>query len=167
MLATLESGGQILDLGCGLGQTLRYFAYRGAPTENMYASDLQSEFWDAGYTLFCDKERFHARFKQANILDENNALLADRKDGWLETMDVIWLGNFLHAFNTEEQEKALNAVVRLGKVGGKVVGTQWGIDWSVAAEELREGGKLRDLVGGVECEYFCSRGLWYWVRRIR
>ncbi|MCJ1400977.1 hypothetical protein MMC11_004188 [Xylographa trunciseda] len=121
ILAKVKGGASILDLGCCLGQDLRFLAAEGAPTDEMYASDLVPEFWNLGYELFRDKGKFKARFYNADIFDRESSLQA--LDG---RMDIVYLGAFLHLFDWNQQLEALKAVIKLSKVGTIVAGRQIG-----------------------------------------
>ena len=41
----------------------------GAPTQNMYSSDIVPEFWSLSFDLYRDGGSMKARFLEANILD--------------------------------------------------------------------------------------------------
>lgn len=59
-----------------MGQDLRRLAVDGAPTANMYATDIIGDFWDLGYDLFRDRDTMKAEFIKADILDTYSALEA-------------------------------------------------------------------------------------------
>ncbi|TVY48847.1 Methyltransferase [Lachnellula occidentalis] len=111
-----QEGAKILDLGCGLGQTLRLFASEGTPTESMYASDLVGDLWDLGYDLFGDKERMKAQFIQADIFDDNSRL--SELNG---KMDIILACQFIHLFDMQGQVAAMKKIVGLTSGPGAVV----------------------------------------------
>ena len=128
ILTKVKAGGSILDLGCCLGHDLRCLAAGGAPTIQMSASDLVQEFWKIGYDLFRDKEKFKARFYQANIFDRASSLQA------LEgKMDIIYLDSFLHLFDWNEQLDVLNAIVKMSKGNTMVARYQIGLVHGQAA----------------------------------
>ncbi|CZR57363.1 uncharacterized protein PAC_07252 [Phialocephala subalpina] len=57
-LTTPNSKQTLLDIGCCFGQDIRMYAFRGAPTQNLYGVDLYPEFLGLGYELFNDTDRF-------------------------------------------------------------------------------------------------------------
>lgn len=114
-------GTTVLDMGCCFGQNLRALAVEGISTENMYATDLRSEFWELGFQLFRDREKMKATFIQASILDpdEESPLLR-----FSASMDIIIACLFLHLFDWDEQVIAMRKIVKLSKPGTVVVGRQ-------------------------------------------
>ena len=116
-----------------MAQDLRRLAVDGAPTNNMYASDIVTDFWNIRYDLFRDRETMKAQFVQADLLEPTSAL--DVLDG---KVDVVYLGSLLHLFGWNQQGQACKRIVRLSKVGtvvvgcmigratGEEVGTKWG-----------------------------------------
>lgn len=48
----------------------------GASSENVYASDLQGEFFELGYKLFNDKDRLKSKFIAADVFDPKSGLSA-------------------------------------------------------------------------------------------
>ena len=74
ILSRVQKSATVLNLGCSLGRDLRPLAADGAPSENMYASDLHSELWDIGFDLFRDRDTMEARFIQADIFDPDTPL---------------------------------------------------------------------------------------------
>ena len=89
----LKQGHSFLDIGCCLGQDLRRLALDGAPTDNMYASDIVLDFWDIGFDLFQDRASMNAQFVQADLLDEGSALRQLKG-----TIDIIYVGSVLLFF---------------------------------------------------------------------
>lgn len=130
MLRRLKgSDEKFLDLGCCFGQDLRKLVADGAPSQNLYASDLRRDFWELGYELFRDRDTLASSFIEGDIFDAGSALTA--LDG---QMDVVYAGSFLHLFDYEGQRKACERIVRLlrPKPGSVVLGRQVG---SVVAGE--------------------------------
>ena len=117
----LHQGGIMLDLGCCMGQELRSIAAAGAPTHNMYGADIEPVFWDLGYELFNDRDKFHAHFLHADIFDDESPLR--QLHG---CTDVIYLGSLLHLWDWAGQSKALVAIIKLAKAGSIVIGAQLG-----------------------------------------
>lgn len=111
----------VLDLGCCFGQDLRRLAADGAPSENMYASDLRPELWELGYDLFRDRERMKARFIEADILDPITPLRELKGK-----IDIILTCQLLHLFSLKDQLEALKKIVKMSRLGTCVVGYQGG-----------------------------------------
>ena len=121
VLERVKEGQSLLDIGCGMGQDLRRLAADGAPTDNMYATDIIPDFWDIGYDLFRDREGMKAKFIQADILDPESALMP-----FAGKMDIMYVGLFLHLFTWSKQVDALKRMVRLSREGSTVLGCQVG-----------------------------------------
>ncbi|KAL8901481.1 MAG: hypothetical protein Q9207_005179 [Kuettlingeria erythrocarpa] len=116
-----EDAASILDIGCCFGQDLRFLAAAGAPTANMYATDIESDFWKLGYDLFRDGDSFQAKFMTANILDPASPLSA--LEGQVE---IILVNQVFHLFDKERQIKAARNMVALSRQGSWVIGWQVG-----------------------------------------
>ncbi len=115
-----------LDLGCCFGQDLRALAAAGAPSENLYATDLRRDFWELGYELFKDKETLKSRFIEANVLAADSEQVGEGEGEGLQGLDgkidIIYVGSFLHLFDYAGQFKVCERIVRLLKpVKGSVV----------------------------------------------
>ena len=111
----------MLDLGCCFAQDLRRLAADGAPTENMYASDLHEELWDLSFDLFRDRKSMEAHFIKADIFEPPEGLLD------LEgKIDIVFMCGFLHLFSWENQIEAIRRVVEMSRPGTWVVGLQIG-----------------------------------------
>lgn len=104
-----------------MGQDLRRLIADDAPSSNMYASDIESEFWELGYELFRDRETLKAIFLQADVFDPKSAL-AELKGG----LNVVYLGSFLHLWEWKRQVEAVRIVMELTRPGALVVGCQLG-----------------------------------------
>lgn len=120
-LQRVKSGEKLLDLGCCFGQDIRRLVYDGAPSKNIYASDLRVNFWDYGYDLFLDKRTLKAKFIEADIFNADSAL--KQLDG---TIDIISASSFFHLFLWDDQVKAAKRVVQLLKpvAGSMIIGQQ-------------------------------------------
>ncbi|KAG7008073.1 tRNA dimethylallyltransferase [Physcia stellaris] len=114
LLARLRRGASLLDIGTCLGQSLRFLAADGAPSENMLACDLVPGLWEVGYELFRDEGRLRARFVEADALDGEGGI------------DVILLNHVLHLIDRETQVRAGRNVALLSRPGTWVVGSQVG-----------------------------------------
>ena len=85
ILQRLAHGQALADIDCFIGHDLRHLANDGAPVENLYGFDI-IDFWDLGFEMFRDRERFNARFVQADLMATGGAL-AEFK----ETLDIIYI----------------------------------------------------------------------------
>ncbi|CAD6590169.1 MAG: hypothetical protein ASARMPRED_004599 [Alectoria sarmentosa] len=91
------------DLGCCFAQDIRKLARDGAPTENLYACDLEQSFLDLSYDLFQDRDTMKGHFFTANALEEDAVL--DKVQG---KMDFVYTASFLHLFGWDDQLKTGN-----------------------------------------------------------
>lgn len=121
IITRLKDGASILDLGCCFGQDLRHLAADGAPTQNMYASDIIPEFWSLGYDLYRDRDRMQARFLKADILDPDSPHAELRGK-----LDIILVNQVFHLFDWERQIEAGKHIVALSRPGTWIVGYQVG-----------------------------------------
>ena len=150
ILSKLQSGATMLDIGSCFGQELRFLAAAGTPTENMYATDLISDFWPVGYDLFQDKHKFQATFikddflsdwttRQYGTSEDNHADPPERGQG-LERLkgkvDVMYAGAFLHLFDWKQQVQAAQRIVALSRPGTILAGYQIG---AKSAEDVQTG----------------------------
>lgn len=108
VLQRLKDGEQYLDIGCCMGQDIRKLVHDGAPSDNIYASDLQGEFWDIGYEMFLDKATLKATFIQADVFDDNSGL--QQLTG---KFDIIHAASFFHLFDWDGQVTAAKRIVSL------------------------------------------------------
>ena len=91
-----------------MGQDIRKLVHDGAPSENIYASDLKGQFWDIGYDMFLDKSSLKTSFIEADVLDENSGL--QQLTGKL---DIVHAASFFHLFDWDGQVAAAKNVVGL------------------------------------------------------
>lgn len=98
-------------------------ALDGAPTSNLYGSDLKPEFMDLGYDLFLDKSSLQAHFITADIFASTSPL--DELDS---TVDMIQASSFFHLFSREQQLLAGAKCMKLLKhtPGSMIFGRQMG-----------------------------------------
>jgi hypothetical protein len=124
VLERVKNGEQYLDIGCCMGQDIRKLAHDGAPSENMYGSDLKTQFWDIGYDLFLDKSTLNTKFIGADIFDADSGL---KELGG--KLNLVHAASFFHLFNWDDQVKAAKGVVKLMKAepGSMVFGRQGGL----------------------------------------
>ena len=106
----------------------------GAPSQNMYGTDIIPDFWALGLELFRDRATLNAKFQIDDIFDADSPLKKDEKDGLRGKADVIYLGTVLHLFGWEEQVRALAALAPVCKVGGEGMVLGCGVGWSPGRE---------------------------------
>ena len=122
ILHTLSAGGFFLDIGCFIGHDLRRLAFDGAPSDRLYGID-NVNYWDIGYDMFHDRDRFYATFLECNILRPSMDLLSMAGE---VGFDVIALSMLLHMWDWDDQIHVLKYVVKLAGVKGMAVGCQIG-----------------------------------------
>ncbi|KAL7941008.1 hypothetical protein V8C42DRAFT_335874 [Trichoderma barbatum] len=123
VLERVQNGDKFLDLGCCFGQEIRKLVHDGAPSVNTYGSDLWGEYLSMGYELFKDKDRLQTTFIAADIFDDSSPLL--KLSG---QMNIIYVGDFFHLFNLEEQEGIAVRIAHLlaPQQGSFIIGRQSG-----------------------------------------
>ena len=131
VLPRLKAGSTLLDLGSCLGQDLRKCIFDGAPSHNLYASDLFPEYEELAYEFWRDRDRLpKGHFLVDDILADNE----DFTSGPLMTqlgpgqVDIISITMFLHLFNYHNQLKTAIRILRLlsHKPGSLILGCQAG-----------------------------------------
>ncbi|KAM0261114.1 hypothetical protein ACHAQJ_002376 [Trichoderma viride] len=134
VLDRVKNGEKFIDLSCCFSQEIRKLVHDGAPSVNTYGSDLWGEFLSIGYDLFRDKDRLQTTFIAADIFDDSSPLIKLSRQ-----MNIIYVGDFFHLFNLEEQEKAANRVAQLlvPQPGSLIIGRQSGSE--TAGEYSRAG----------------------------
>lgn len=119
-----------------MGQDIRKLVYDGAPSENIYASDLNGQFWDTGYELFLDKSSLKAKFVEADIFDDNSGLQQLKGK-----FDIVHAASFFHLFDWDGQVAAAKRVTELLKaepnvlILGRQAGRTESGDFSSRAEQ--------------------------------
>ncbi|KAH9868779.1 hypothetical protein J1614_007853 [Plenodomus biglobosus] len=123
MVKRLSEGQKLLDMACCFGQTIRQLVAGGAPSENIYGSDLQSEFIELGYKLFKDQSKLKTKFLVADIFDPNSALTTMKGE-----FDMVFAGSFFHLWGYEKQTEVSKAVAALLRTspGSMILGRQIG-----------------------------------------
>ena len=101
VVARVKDGAFILDVGCGLGQDIRELAAAGCPTNRIFACDVVHGFWDIGFDLFRDCDKFSATFMLADVV--------------------------LHLYGWNQQAEILAALVPLTKAGSMIFGCGCGL----------------------------------------
>ena len=119
----MKDGEQFLDLGCCFGQEIRKLIFDGAPSENLYGTDLRPDFYELGYELFRDRQTCKAMFFPSNVFEPN----AER-DALNGTISIVYAGAFFHLFDRPEQLQVARRVVSLlaPRPGTLILGRQVG-----------------------------------------
>ncbi|KAF2098759.1 hypothetical protein NA57DRAFT_75998 [Rhizodiscina lignyota] len=105
-----------LDVGAYIAYDVRALHFAGIPSSTLNGTDLLP-FWDLGYELFRDRDRFSATFCHGDILDFSEDSEAARMfDG---NVDVVFCGAIIHQF---EWERGVLACKRLLKYARKSSG---------------------------------------------
>lgn len=107
ILNRIRAGQTLLDLGCCLGQDLRKLAFDAGTSSNLIGADIEASFLQLGYELFQDRASLQAHFVTGSIFDED--FLATRKG----SIDIIYLGSFLHLFNLAKQRVIVSRLEEL------------------------------------------------------
>ena len=113
-----KEGKSILDLGCGLGQDLRQLCVESGAVAKLYATDADQKVWDLGLEMFGDGEKPVAKFFCADARKQN---FGGKLDEIIGTVDVVITSQLLDLFWFHGQLEVLENVVRLSKVGTKVM----------------------------------------------
>ncbi|KAJ5156725.1 hypothetical protein N7492_009528 [Penicillium capsulatum] len=124
VLHRLRSGETLLDVGCAIGQELRHLVFDGVPSENLYASDLRRDFFDMGYDLFADAETLRSPFIEADIFDDESALVRTLAS----KVDIINAASFFHLFSWDRQITIAKRMIGLlrERPGSLLIGRQVG-----------------------------------------
>lgn len=138
-----------LDVGCCVGQELRYLANQNISHTQLHGCDTELQFVDLGYRLFRDADSLRASFVHADLLtpDEGEFRRSQLYQSLAGKVDVAYASSFFHLFDWEDQVKAaarLVAVCRDQK-GVVVCGRQIG---SVRAGSYEMSGRLGTVSKG-------------------
>lgn len=114
----LKSGSKLLDIGCYMGTDLRQLVRDGAPQENLIGNDIVNH-WDLGYELFNDRDRFHVRYIESDLLHSNEGLSA--LHGGIDIVNIV---HVLHQWDWDTQLLACKELVRFSGPGSMVMGYQ-------------------------------------------
>ncbi|PYH42868.1 class I SAM-dependent methyltransferase [Aspergillus saccharolyticus JOP 1030-1] len=119
-----SSNATYLDLGCAMGQDIRYLVHQGAPAESLYGSDLQPEFISLGYDLFGDRSTLPCEFIPSDIFDDACPLM-QRLAG---QVDIINAASFFHLFDWDREVALAKQIIKLlrPQAGSMVVGRHVG-----------------------------------------
>ncbi|EMC98103.1 hypothetical protein BAUCODRAFT_32104 [Baudoinia panamericana UAMH 10762] len=100
ILRRVKAGGTIVDCGCMISPDLRLLAWEGAPTNRMFAFDIEPTFFDLGFDFYNDRDKWQGHFIDADgtkPIDETP--LKDLK----HAVDIVWCPKFLHLFDRQGQ----------------------------------------------------------------
>jgi SAM-dependent methyltransferase len=119
----LRKGQKLLDMACCFGQTIRQLVQDGAPSDSIYGCDLQPDFIELGYKLFKDRDKLHAKFLVADILDPSSRLQDLRGQ-----VDMVYTGSFFHLWGLQQQKEVSRLVASLlrPQPGSMILGRQMG-----------------------------------------
>lgn len=129
MLSLLRSGGVYLDVGCCVGQELRYLhSQEGIRGAQLFGCDLHPQFLEIGHELFMDApgDGSGMRIQAADIFDD---------DSWTQRemvgrCAVVHASYFLHLFGKQRQLLAAKRLVAFLKrkkgsmIVGRAIGSQ-------------------------------------------
>ncbi|GAB7349505.1 hypothetical protein MBLNU459_g0213t1 [Dothideomycetes sp. NU459] len=131
MLSAVKRGAIIVDCGCFIGQDLRWLAYQGAPTDNMYGVDIEPAWFPIAYDFYRDRDSFKGHFLHADILAAATVAHDDAGSPFAPlcgAVDILWAAKFLHLFSRTGQINAVERLMPLLKrPGGIIVGSQNGL----------------------------------------
>lgn len=123
LVTRIQGGHKLLDVGCCFAQDLRKLVHDGAPSENLWGTDIMGGFFDLGYDLFLDKNTLRSTFLAADALDPESSL--NQLDGQI---DIIYAGFFFHLFEWEQQVRIAERLIGILKPvpGSLILGKQVG-----------------------------------------
>jgi hypothetical protein len=121
---------EFLDLGCCVAQELRFLAYSGVPSSQLYGSDINAHFLNTSYALFNDKDSFRGSLVPADIFD--SGVFKKAWTGWEGKFGIVHAALFLHLFGWKQQLSVCKTVVKMmseepgAMFLGKMVGCEGG-----------------------------------------
>ena len=100
--------------------------YDGAPSENLYGSDLRLELTNVGYDLFNDRNTLKSPFIEADVFDDNSPLVTN----FTGQFSIVNAMSFFHLFNYELQKVVAKRIVNLlhPRPGSLIVGRHVGCE---------------------------------------
>jgi SAM-dependent methyltransferase len=124
VLDRVKGGHQLLDLGCGFGQNIRWLIHDGAPSENVAGADISPLLVDCGYEYFKDQEKLKSKFFIGDVLDSQSPTFIAVK----ESFDIVFASMVYHLWGWDDHIKALIQTVKLLKPlpGSIIFGWQLG-----------------------------------------
>ena len=126
ILAKVKEGATIVDCGCFISPDLRYLAFKGAPTANMYGFDIESRFFDIGFNFYNDRDRWEGNFLAA---DGTKRLEDTALSPLVGQVDIIWCPKYLHIYDRAHQIEVASNLIRLlrPQAGSIFAGSQNGL----------------------------------------
>ncbi|KAJ5093945.1 hypothetical protein N7456_009806 [Penicillium angulare] len=103
-----QSGGLLLDIGCGLGQDLRRLVQDGVPGKNLIGLEIQHAYIDLGYELFQDKSMLQCKFLVQDFFKDTAELVSLEKK-----ITIMNSGYFMHMFDWEKQLDVAKRMIHL------------------------------------------------------
>lgn len=124
-LPKLRQGARCIDVGCGLGQDIRFLHHEyGVDSSQLYGTDLEQGLIDAGYDLFRDRNNFKGHFFSANMLEPSSNPAFEELRG---TLNLIQASQFFHIWDWDQALQAAKNVAALSSGPGAIIsGTQVG-----------------------------------------
>jgi hypothetical protein len=107
VLQRVKNDELFLDLGCAFGHVARNLVFAGVPQKNIISADLRQEFWDLGFQLYGDPDKFHGTFCKGDIFDPKYLEEYDGK------VNIVHASAFFHLFDLEHQELLIRRLLRL------------------------------------------------------
>lgn len=120
----LKQGGMLLDVGCGYGQNVRKLVHDGAPSTNVFGTDLSGHLVECGFDYFLDRDRLGSNFLVCDMLNPESEI---RKFS-VGKFDVIFASYFFHVWGWDKQLEVMRGVAMLLKpsAGSLLIGFQVG-----------------------------------------
>lgn len=94
-------------------------ASRGAPTENMYATDVTGDFWNLGYELFRDQGKMKAHFIESDL-----SVADDELHQFEGAFDILIANQIFHLFPWDKQVQVIARSVSLTNPASTIIGYQ-------------------------------------------
>jgi len=142
-LVKTRSDAIFLDIGCCFGNDARKAVLDGYPMQNVICSDLRAPYWDCGFALFRDKDKFHVPFVAGDAFDpaflsptpvektRPRPSLSEVKTltELQGEVSVIHASSFFHLFDEEHQSRLahLTGSLLLKEPGSMIFGSHAGL----------------------------------------
>lgn len=129
----------LVDLGCGLGQSIRQLRQDGVDPRRLMAADMERRFIDVGYDLFRDSSTLGVEFLVGNLLDPDDQSL----NSLIGKATIIHMDSLFHLFTRNEQLFAGQRIVTFlqpGTRNGLIYGRQAGTIDTTLRSARRESG---------------------------
>jgi SAM-dependent methyltransferase len=141
VLARLNRGHTLLDLGCGFGQDIRKLIVDGVNPGTIVGVDIEEGLIACGYEYFQDGDTLSTPFLVGDVLDPDSEV-AIAAEG---TFNLIWASSFYQFWGWEEQLRASIQTARLLKQrrGSMVFGFQLGSSPATEVQRTLSNGRTR------------------------